>query len=249
MKNIFGRVFALWALIWFVVTMFVFIIPYLIGALFDEPKKNHLFVAVSKVWMKIYLTGIGCPLTVKGKENFKKGENYIVLFNHNSFMDIPVSSPHVPGGNKTIAKIEISKVPVFGMLYKMGSVLVDRKSEASRRQSVVKMKEVLEKGLHMSIYPEGTRNKTDEPLKFFHNGAFRLAAETQKPIIPALIFHTKGVLPADKTFYLWPHKLELHFLEPVIIQDNDTPEELNAKVFAIMNDYYVSSTRRMNGSC
>jgi 1-acyl-sn-glycerol-3-phosphate acyltransferase len=42
-------------------------------------------------------------------------------------------------------------------------------------KSFEKMKAVLEKGMHMSIYPEGTRNRTAEPLKKFHDGAFKLA--------------------------------------------------------------------------
>jgi 1-acyl-sn-glycerol-3-phosphate acyltransferase len=70
-------------------------------------------------------------------------------------------------------------------------VLVDRKSETSRRQSFEKMKDVLEKGMHMSVYPEGTRNRTTEPLKKFHDGAFRLATETGHDIIPAIMFNTK----------------------------------------------------------
>ena len=50
------------------------------------------------------------------------------------------------------------------------------------------MKKVLDMGLHMCIYPEGTRNKTDQPLKTFHDGAFRLAIDTRKAIIPGMIF-------------------------------------------------------------
>ena len=56
-----------------------------------------------------------------------------------------------------------------------GAVLVNRKSDESRRKSYDKMKKVLQKGMHMSIYPEGTRNRTNEPLKKFHDGAFKLA--------------------------------------------------------------------------
>ncbi|RZJ21552.1 MAG: hypothetical protein EON51_11145, partial [Acinetobacter sp.] len=68
----------------------------------------------------------------------------IVICNHNSFMDIPISTPSIPGANKTIAKIELAKVPVFGAMYTAGSVLVDRKSETSRKESLTKMKKVLD---------------------------------------------------------------------------------------------------------
>jgi 1-acyl-sn-glycerol-3-phosphate acyltransferase len=234
MKNVSGRLLALWALIWFITTLFIFFMPFLIISLFAEPRRTHLFYDFSRVWMKLFMPAIGCPIAVKGKELFKKGENYIVLCNHNSFIDVPVSSTGIPGSNKTIAKIEFARTPVFGIVYKLGSVLVDRKSEASRRESVSKMKQVLELGLHMCIYPEGTRNKTNEPLKAFHNGAFKLAIDTRKPVMPALIFHTKKVLPADKPFFLQPHRLEMYFLEPIYIQAEDTAESLKKRVFDIM---------------
>jgi 1-acyl-sn-glycerol-3-phosphate acyltransferase len=125
------------------------------------------------------------------------------------------------------------------MIYKTGSILVDRKSDVSRKESYAKMKEVLSMGLHMCIYPEGTRNKTSQPLKSFHNGAFRLALDTGKRIIPALIFNTKKVLPADKTFYAEPHHLQIHFLKPVNALPGETAEELRDRLFIIMGDYYV----------
>lgn len=193
--------------------------------------------------MSFYLFMIGCPLTVKGKENFKKGENYIVLCNHNTLMDVPVSSPAIPGGNKTIAKIEITKVPLFKYIYKTGSVLVDRSSDSSRKESYNKMKEVLSMGLHMCIYPEGTRNKTDQPLKAFHNGAFRLAIETRKSIIPGIIFNTRKVLPFDKPYQVIPHFLQIHFLAPVTLQPEDTIASLQERVFEIMKNYYQENQR------
>jgi 1-acyl-sn-glycerol-3-phosphate acyltransferase len=130
-------------------------------------------------------------------------------------MDIPISSPGIPGGNKTIAKVELSRIPLFGMIYKRGSVLVDRKSEQSRKKSYLNMKQVLEDGLHMCIYPEGTRNKSADPLKPFKDGAFRLAIETGAPIIPAVIIGTKKMLPAHLFFYFNPGKVKLIFLPPV----------------------------------
>jgi len=121
-----------------------------------------------------------------------------------------------------------------------GSVLVDRKSETSRRQSFEKMKAVLRKGMHMSIYPEGTRNRTSEPLKKFHDGAFKLATDTGCSIIPAIMFNTKKVLPMGKPFYFWPHKLEIHFLPAVPVNGDRSYSDLKEKVFAVMKDHYVS---------
>ncbi len=242
LKNLGGRIWALWAAIAFVSTMLIFLVPFFIFCYFQkEPKKTFRFISYSRVWMWIFLRMIGCPLTVYGRENFASGKNYIVLCNHNSLMDVPVSSPAIPGGNKTIAKSEMAKIPLFGYLYKTGSVLVDRKSDASRKDSYHEMKRVLKMGLHMCIYPEGTRNKTGQPLKSFHNGGFRLAAETRTAIIPAIIFNTKKVLPADKAFYVEPHPLSIHFLPPVLPDPEESVEDLKNKVFKLMKDFYENN--------
>ena len=190
--------------------------------------------------MNVWLNLVGCPIKVRGKENFIPGKTYIVTCNHNSLMDVPLSCPYIPGPNKTIAKNSFAKIPLFGFFYMKGSVLVDRKSEKSRRQSFEKMKEVLKKGMHMSIYPEGTRNRTSAPLKKFHDGAFKLATDTGCSIIPAIMFNTKKVLPIGKTFYFWPHKLEIDFLPAVSAGDEGSYSTLKEKVFMIMTDHYIS---------
>jgi len=242
LREIAGRIFAVWAILWFVVTLLVFLVPFLLFCYFlPDPRKSHRFVVQSRVWMGIYLPLIGCPLRVRGKQHFAPGENYIVVCNHNSFMDVPISTPAIPGGNKTIAKVEMAKIPLFGLIYRTGSVLVDRKSEQSRKESYNSMKKVLGMGLHMCLYPEGTRNKTDQPIKAFHDGAFRLAIDTRKAIIPGIIFHTRGVLPASKPFYLMPHPLKIHYLAPIPVEENDTVETLKNRVHAVMTEYYVKN--------
>jgi 1-acyl-sn-glycerol-3-phosphate acyltransferase len=238
LREIAGRIFALWAMVIFIITMLVVALPMWIIGLVKEPKRTKLFRKISKAWMNIFFVTTGCSLKVKGKQNFKKGENYIVICNHNSMMDVPISTPFIPGANKTIAKIELSRLPLFGLIYKRGSILVDRKDKDSRMASFKKMKDVLDMGMHMCIYPEGTRNKTSAPLKAFHDGAFRLALDTKKQLLPAIIFNTKKVLPAGKTFFFWPSTMELHFLAPIEIEDSETIENLKQESFDLMSNYY-----------
>ena len=234
---IFARVWALWALLLFIATLIIAIIFYSPCFFLKDPAKAYWHRHVSRWWMTVYLHLIGCPLRTKGKENFVKGTNYIVVCNHNSLMDVPVSTPFMPRANKTIAKKSFTKIPIFGWIYTFGSVLVDRNSDASRRKSYDEMKRMLAMGLDMLIYPEGTRNRTNDPLKKFYDGAFRLAVDTGKPILPVILFHTKKVLPANQFFFLIPHKLEMHFL-PAIDSTQYSADELKEKIFKIMWDYY-----------
>lgn len=239
-KGILGRIFAGWAAIVFIVTMIPAFILIAIAGLLKEPHSTATFQQISKVWMRIFFFFTGIRMSIKGKEHFKKGETYIVTCNHNSFMDVPMTTPFIPGPNKTIAKKEMASIPVFGMIYKRGSVLVDRKSEESRRKSFDSMKTVLETKMHMCVYPEGTRNKTSEPLQPFFNGAFRLSRETGHAIMPAVLFNTAKVLPMNKKFFFWPVRIKMHFLPP-IYPEGLSNDELNQKVFDVIKDYYLKN--------
>lgn len=204
-----------------------------------EPEGTERFRRIGRAWIHTFLFLSGCRIKRKGAEHFKRGENYIVVVNHNALIDIPISTPEIPGPNKTIAKIELSRIPIFGIIYKRGSILVDRKNPESRRDSYRLMKGVLATGMHMCIYPEGTRNITDRPLQPFQDGAFKLSVDTGKAIIPALLFHTKKVMPRHKPFFFWPSTMEMHFLPPVYPGSYDA-KQLKVILHKTMEDYYLS---------
>ncbi|MBO9728235.1 MAG: 1-acyl-sn-glycerol-3-phosphate acyltransferase [Chitinophaga sp.] len=242
LKSIFGRIYALWALLLFAGTMLVVFIPIWIISFWPDPTKSRGFLAIGRVWMKVYMPLIGCPVKLKGTSYFAPGQTYVIVCNHNSLIDVPVTTAKIPGANKTLAKASMGKIPLFSVLYKIGGILVDRSSEASRKQSVVEMKEALQMGLHILLYPEGTRNRTNEPLKAFYDGAFALAIDTQLPLIPSLLFHTKKILPVNRKFFAWPHRIEYHFLPPIPTKGltRDDIPAFKEKVFKQMWEYYMA---------
>ncbi|MBC7850137.1 MAG: 1-acyl-sn-glycerol-3-phosphate acyltransferase [Chitinophagaceae bacterium] len=239
-KEIFARIWAVWGIISFITTFLLFFIPSMLTHLLPEPSSSKVFIRIARLWMDIWLFLIACPVRVKGKDNFKPGVTYIVTCNHNSLMDVPISSPYIPGANRTIAKTSFAKIPLFGLYYRKGSVLVDRKSDSSRKESFIKMKAVLASGIHMCIYPEGTRNKTNQLLGNFHSGAFKLSIDTGKSILPGIILHTKKVMPANKTFYLLPHRLEFHFLPAIEVIIGENGDKLRERTRRIMQAYLES---------
>lgn len=240
--SIFARIWALWAIISFIATFLIIFIPTMITYAIPNPIGQYIFIKISRVWMNVWLILVGCPLTIKGEENVPKGGTYIFTCNHNTLLDVPVTCPYIPGANRTIAKKSFAKIPLFGWFYAKGSVLIDRNDDASRRKSYDAMKKTLDEKMHMCIYPEGTRNRTKEPLKRFFDGAFKLAVNTNTAIVPTLLFNTNKALPNNKTFYFLPHKLEIHFLAPVST-DGLKADEMKDKIFNIMTQYYVEHSK------
>lgn len=242
-KNTLGFIYLVYALLVFAITMLVVMLPMWIISVLPEPTRARALHPAFRIWMNVYMPLVFCPVFRKGKQHFRKGENYVVVINHNSFADIPVSSPWIPGPNKTLAKVEMSKVPLFGVIYRAGSIVVDRKSEGSRRDSVLKMQETLEMGINLCLYPEGTRNKTDKPLQPFYDGAFVTAIKAQKPVVPGVIFGTAKILPHDKKLWARPYPVRIHFLEPVPTKGmtmNDVAR-LKNDVHDIMEKYYIAN--------
>ena len=103
------------------------------------------------------------------------------------------------------------------------------------------MNRVLQQGMHMCIYPEGTRNRTAEPLKAFHDGAFKLAVEAKKDIIPCVIVGTQKAMPIHKKFYLLPTRLYMYFL-PAVTTENESAQSLKETVFELMKNKFVTET-------
>jgi len=214
MKAILGRIYFVYLALLFGITMLpVSLIVFIQKKIYSEEKFPKALHNTFRVWMGIFMPMIFCPVKHFGKEKFKKNKNYVVVVNHNSFIDIPVSAPGIPMPSITLAKVEISKVPFFGYIYKQGTILLDRKNRNSRYESFIKMKEVLARGLNLCLYPEGTRNKSEALLGKFKDGAFKVAIENETDIMIGVILGTKNILHPTKKMYAWPHKIEFHFLD------------------------------------
>ncbi|HNF71738.1 MAG TPA: lysophospholipid acyltransferase family protein [Chitinophagaceae bacterium] len=242
MKDILARIYFIYGMLLFAVTMIpVAIVFFIVRNTCNEKTASRVIQKGFQVWMGFYMPLIFCPVKHVGRSHFRKGQNYVVTLNHNTLADVPVSSPGIPGPNRTLAKVEMSRIPIFGYIYKSGSILVTRQDAQSRKDSIPLMIEALNKGLHLCLFPEGTRNKTTEPLARFYDGAFKVAIAAQKPIIPGLIFGTRHILHPSKKLWAWPHKIEMHFLPEISTEGytaGDT-EKLKQQVFDVMKQYYV----------
>ncbi len=219
-KNVFARVYCIYAITLFVISLVpVYLFLRLVKIVLPSGQFMKVFHNTTRVWMGAYLPMVFCPVKVSGKQKFEKGQNYVVVFNHSSLIDIPVSTPGISGANKTLGKSEFLKAPLFGFIYKCGSVIINRKNPRSRQASYQEMLQVLQTDLHVCLYPEGTRNKSAEKLLPFKDGAFKLAIESQKPIMIGVIKGTKNILHPTKIFYAWPCAIEINYLKVLPITD------------------------------
>ena len=107
-KLILGRILAFWAFLVFASTMFLFIWFYLPCFFLAEPNKTRWHRIISRYWMGLFLMLSGCRFKVTGKHHFKNLEPAIVICNHNSLIDVPVSTPFLPRAIRRLQKRVLS---------------------------------------------------------------------------------------------------------------------------------------------
>lgn len=92
-----------------------------------------------------------------------------------------------------------------------GMIYIDRMDAQSRKDSVAKMKRILQAGSSILMFPEGGWNNTENLLiqKLFP-GPWKLAAETGCQVVPVAAFHDLG---ADVIYMRYGDPLELGVME------------------------------------
>jgi 1-acyl-sn-glycerol-3-phosphate acyltransferase len=182
----------------FTVFMIIFlpglIIPFLLGKRFSWIGYKFL-----NIWSGVFSLLTFIRYEFKGHEHLRKGKSYIYVSNHTSFLDLPGLSLLIPGEFRPIAKKELLKIPIFGLIVRSATVVVDRANAQSRKKSVEKIREILSVGIPALIFAEGTQNRSKEILQPFKDGAFRLAIETQIPIVPMFIQGAGKLMPPGAT--------------------------------------------------
>jgi len=167
------------------------------------------------VFTPIFLRLIGIRLNIEGLEKIDATQSYIIVGNHRSSLDFIVNAAAFPGVYRYLAKKELIKIPIFGWVVKKMCLIVDRESRMSRARSIVALKQQLAAGWSVFIYPEGSRNKTNDPLGVFHDGAFRIAMQTGKPIVIQTIVNIRDVNDTRSAIDLAPGVVRIVWDGPI----------------------------------
>lgn len=236
------KLYTLWVLIVFSVFMIVLLpgimIPFLLGRRFSWIGYSFLWLWS---WIFSMLTFIRYDL--KGREHIQPKTSYIYVSNHTSFLDIPGIRLLIPGEFRPIAKKELLKIPVFGFIVKAATVVVDRSNAQSRKQSIEKLREILTGGISILVFAEGTQNRTKEILQPFKDGAFRIAIDTQLPIVPLVVIGAGRLMPPGK-IDIRPGNIKVVAGEPISVEGltPDDIQTLKQKTFDTMLTIYQKNS-------
>jgi 1-acyl-sn-glycerol-3-phosphate acyltransferase len=192
-----------------------------------------LYLAVCFIVRAGYFVA-GIHFQVKGLELVPRDRACIFMANHVSNLDPPALISRIPGQTSAFAKRSVFNMPLFGYCLKLAEYIpVDRGGNAAGAQlKVAEAKRLLDKGLHITTFVEGTRSRDGRMLPF-KKGPFYLAMETGAPCIPVSIYGTETLMAKGK-FGIKPGTAHIIFHAPVNPGDYATRDELSQAVREII---------------
>lgn len=219
-------------LVVFFVTVFLIVslpiqgILWIVGKFNPWAKKRVSLSIVSWAFnVVIFLSGI--KRTVIGEENVPKDTAVLYVGNHRSIFDVVLCYPRVPNPTGFISKKEILKVPLLNiwMIY-MDCLFLDRSDMRKGLEMVLSAIDKVKNGISIFIYPEGTRNKTDEPLGEFHKGSFKIAQKSGCPIVPVVVNHSDEIFEQHFPF-IKSTKVTIEYCKPIYISTLSKEDQRN----------------------
>lgn len=171
------------------------------------------------LWSKLACLLSFTPVEVIGRENLDKNQSYVFAANHTGMYDIFLIYGYLGRSFKWVMKQEIRKIPLVGFACKkVGHIFINRKAMKEAFHSIEEVKKTLSGGVSVVIFPEGTRTKTGATGPF-KRGAFKVATETNLPIVPVTIVGGFKVWPTTKKYPI-PGKLKLIIHKPVTFHED-----------------------------
>ncbi len=192
----------------------------LIG-LFSKKAKDRLCLSIVGNAFKWCIGIAGTKQTIIGEENVPKDEAVMYVMNHRSIFDVVLTYPRMPRPTGYVAKKELGKyLTLTWWMLLLHCELLDRSDLRKGMQSMNTCAERIKKGISIAIFPEGTRNKTKEPLLEFHKGSFKIAEKSNCKIIPVVLNNTSAIFEDHLPMVRKQHVI-IEYLPPIDVAAMD----------------------------
>jgi 1-acyl-sn-glycerol-3-phosphate acyltransferase len=168
----------------------------------------------TKAWAVGLRPRIGVEVRAHGFDAVDWSRTYVIMANHQSYLDVLALYSALPRTFGFIAKKELYMIPFFaGVMRAVGCVPVDR---SKRQEAMAMLQEAADKvraGSTIAVFPEGTRSRGDRilPMK---KGPFYLTQMAQVETIPIGIRGSHRLMPRENTA-IWSGVIEIHAGAPI----------------------------------
>jgi 1-acyl-sn-glycerol-3-phosphate acyltransferase len=197
-----------------------------LGSSFFE-RRGYFAHWCARTWARLILLTTGVSVRIEGLERVRPGGSYVFVSNHQSHYDTAVLFASLPHQLRIIAKESLGSFPFLGWhLRRTGHILVDRRRPD--RSAIFKWADrLLNEGLSLIVYPEGTRSD-DGRVQRFKPGSFQIALQSGLPVVPISIVGTRQVMRKGE-LAARPGAVRLVVHEPI---DTTGDSEIDPREFA-----------------
>lgn len=207
-----GKIWLGWGGFWFA-AIFLALYP-LFFIWLSHPKLYRIAHFQRRVWGVLSCIPTGFIPWITSEAKIPKGRRVIFCPNHCSYLDILTAGTYLPGFNFFMAKMELSKVPLFNIWFKTIDVPVKRESLKSSHKAFYDAGERFDTGIDMIIFPEGKIPAYTPKLHPLKNGAFKLAIEKGALIVPVTLPDNYKRLDVHK-WVAKPGLMRMHIHKPI----------------------------------
>lgn len=159
----------------------------------------------------------GTRLTVIGEENVPKDQSVLYTCNHRSFFDIVITYARCPGLTGYVAKDTMKKIPLLSVWMKrLYCLFLNRNDMKEGMKMILTGIDQINNGISMCIFPEGTRNRTEDEMLPFKGGSFKMAEKTGCPIVPMAITNSANIWENHIPFIHKTHVV-LQYGKPILV--------------------------------
>lgn len=168
----------------------------------------------ARIWSKLVCMIALVRVKVKGKENIDQSKSYVFVANHQGAFDIWAIFGYLPHRFKWLMKKELEHIFMVGYACKKsGHIFVDDSNIASVRETISEAEHSLGEGMSLVVFPEGSRS-LDGKMIPFKRGAFMLAGEFRRPVVPVTIDGSFKAMPRT-TYNITPCTITMTIHKPI----------------------------------
>jgi len=178
------------------------------------------------------------PVEVVGREKIDRDETYVMVANHQSLLDILVLF-RLFRHFKWVSKIENFRIPFIGWNMRLNNYIQLKRGDRSSIAVMLRTcRENLAAGNSIMMFPEGTRSPTGK-LRGFKTGAFNLAKDAKRPLLPIAVHGTATALPKRGVILRGRHPIMIEVLDPIAYSDfaEEEAEDLMLRVRQLIGDH------------
>ena len=198
----------------------ILIVEWIIGK-FNPYARDISSLRIVQFMFKLILFVAGTKVTVIGEDRIPKDTPVLYVGNHRSYFDIVMGYTTVPAPTGFIAKKEMIGIPLLSQwMVQMNCLFLDRSNIKEGLKTILTGIEEVKGGISMWIFPEGTRNKSEDPadLMEFHEGSLKIAEKSGCPVIPVAITGTDDVFERHIPWIRKSHVI-IEYGEPIYLKE------------------------------